>query len=64
MVAILDFRLLVTSYSIPIDAIGFSVNENIGVAFGISFLCVLDAEILLIEHVGKLQLSNFRFSRN
>ena len=55
MAAILDFRIPVTSYSIPIDAIGFPVPENMGVAFGISFLCVTDAEIRLVKYVGKLR---------
>ena len=61
MAAILDFRLPVTSYSILIDAIGFPVPENIGVAFGILFLCATDAEIRLVEYVGKLRLKIFRF---
>ena len=61
MAAILDFRLPVTSYSNPIDAIGFPVPKNMGVAFGISFLCATDAEIRLVEYVGKLRLKIFRF---
>jgi hypothetical protein len=61
MTAILDFRLPVTSYSIPIDAIGFPVPENMGVAFGISFLCATDAVIRLVKYVGKLRLKNLLF---
>ena len=64
MAAILDFQLPVTSYSIPIDAIGLPVPENMGVAFGISFRCVTDAEIRLVKCVGKLRLKNLLFSRN
>ena len=64
MAAILDFRLPVTSDIIPIDAVEFPNPKNMGVAFGILFLCVMDAEILLVKHVGKLQLTNLRFSRN
>ena len=51
----MDLRLPVTSYGIPIDPIGFPVPENMGVAFGISFLCVTDAEILLVKYVGKVR---------
>ena len=64
MAAILDFRLPVTSDSITIGPVELPDPKNMWLAFGISFLCVMDAEILLVKHVGKLQLTNLRFSRN
>ena len=57
----MDFRLPATSDSIPVGAIEFPDPKNMGVAFGISVLCVMDAEILLVKHVGKLQLKIFGF---
>ena len=64
MAVILDFRLLVISGSIPIVAVEFPDPTNMGVAFGISFLCATDAEIRLVEYVDKLRLKNLPFSRN
>ena len=42
----LDFRLPVWSHSIQTTSIGLLDPENIGVAVGISFLSLLEAEIL------------------
>ena len=44
--AMLDFRLPVWSHSIQTTSIGLLDPENIGVAVGISFLSLLEAEIL------------------
>ena len=52
----LNFRLPVTSDSIADGGIEFPDPKNMGVAFGILFLCVMDAEIRLVEYVGKLRI--------
>jgi len=60
----LDFRLPVTPDNIANDGIKFPDPENMRVAFGMSFLCVVDAEIRLVKYVGKLRIKHVRFSRN
>ena len=58
----MNFQLPVKSDSIADGDIEFPDPENMEVAFGIVFLCVMDAEIRLEEYVGKLRLKYLRFS--
>jgi hypothetical protein len=62
--AVLNLRLPVTSDSIVDGGIEFPDPENMGTAFEIMFLCVMDAEIRLVEYVGKLRIEHLRFSWN
>jgi len=60
--AILNFQLLVKLDSIADGNIEFPDPENILVAFVILFLSVVDAEISLVEYIGKLRIKHVRFS--
>ena len=58
----MNFQLPVKSDSIADGDIEFPDPENRGVAFRIMFVCVIDAEIRLVEYVGKLRIKHLRFS--
>jgi len=62
--AILNFRFPVTLDSMADGDIEFPDPANIVVAFGILFLCVIDAEIRLVEYVGILRIKQLWFYWN